>query len=457
MLQVSVPIAHELLGQCIKQSQALVQRASLVGDFSDYESWKAARAQWIEPTAQALAHIYGEDGQAREFTDAATPNDGGQRWQQQYSSDLECVKAATEYLTVLQSDLAFTKVASARPSEAPELSTGSAENAEDTEDAEGAEDAEDAEDAERDDRGAGQAAPEPSAAAAADDAEPAASNDNGQAPEPAASQDDGRAPEPREDAAAQEAPAVPADEAEPEPAGEPSIEARRAEPASAERSSPLAAATLAPERRAANDPSEHDPETHRQPGTGAELSRSPLVGASLAHHTNGSAPAESTNHVGRVPAQARQVFLAHGRNELWKQAVAHLLEHAGSDEITILNERPSERATLVQQIGEHAPGSRYAIVLLTADDVGAPRKEAEAEPYFTPRAHQGVVFEMGFLVAALTPDCVCVLYEDGVEVPCDLEGIAYVRLDLAGTWQPKLLLHLRKAGFDYDLNRLVSV
>ena len=29
------------------------QRASLVGDFSDYESWKAARNQWVEPTVQA--------------------------------------------------------------------------------------------------------------------------------------------------------------------------------------------------------------------------------------------------------------------------------------------------------------------------------------------------------------------------------------------------------------------
>ncbi len=82
--------------------------------------------------------------------------------------------------------------------------------------------------------------------------------------------------------------------------------------------------------------------------------------------------------------------------------------------------------------------------------------ESEDEPYFSPRAHQAVVFEMGFLVAALAPGCVCVLYEEGVQLPCDLDGIAYVRLDLAGTWQPKLLLQLRKAGFDYDLNKLVA-
>ena len=64
---------------------------------------------------------------------------------------------------------------------------------------------------------------------------------------------------------------------------------------------------------------------------------------------------------------------------------------------------------------------------------------------------------MGFLVAALTPHCVCVLYEDGVELPCDVEGIAYVRLDMAGTWKSNLLLKLRAAGFNYDLNRLAPV
>jgi len=97
------------------------------------------------------------------------------------------------------------------------------------------------------------------------------------------------------------------------------------------------------------------------------------------------------------------------------------------------------------------------VILLTADDVGAPRVDSEREPYYSPRARQGVVFEMGVLVAALTPRCICVLYEDGVELPFDMDGIAYVRLDTAGTWQSKLLLHMRSAGFDYDLNRLAPI
>jgi predicted nucleotide-binding protein len=148
------------------------------------------------------------------------------------------------------------------------------------------------------------------------------------------------------------------------------------------------------------------------------------------------------------------VLLAYGRDEGWKQAVEHLLAQAGEHEIRIVSRR-AERGRLTEVLGDETP-ARYAIVLLTADDVGGPRLESDAEPFFSTRAHQEVVFEMGFLVAALSPGCVCVLYEDGVELPYDLEGVSHVRLDLAGTWQPKLLLHLRRAGFDYDMNKLAA-
>ena len=124
MLEVSVPIAHELLTQCVRQGQALVQRASLVGDFSDYESWKAARNQWIEPTAQVLEHMYGGTSHAGEFTQVVTAPSGGQRWQQQYAADLDAVEAAIDLLTVLQSELAFTREDAVASQPAPELMAG---------------------------------------------------------------------------------------------------------------------------------------------------------------------------------------------------------------------------------------------------------------------------------------------------------------------------------------------
>lgn len=375
-LQVSVPIGHELLGQCIKQGQALVQRASLVGDFSDYESWKAARKQWIDPTVQALEHMHGGPREAREFAGAVTCPEGSKRWQEQYAADLRCVEQAIELLTVLQGELAF---ADGRPATGvSELTTGDG--------------------------------PEPEA---------------------------GRAE-------------LPADMGEPP----------RAEPPPRVQDEELPRDPQRPSGRPFAEPPTHETEPPtREHAVGAELAPAQAVGAQLAHHANGATPAERDPAAAGAPATARtrQVLLAHGRDERWKQAVAHLLEQAGEHEIRIVKQRSDDGGRLADALDEEAPTSRYAVVLLTADDVGGPRLESDREPFFSTRAHQEVVFQMGFLVAALSPGRVCVLYEDGVELPYDLEGVCHVRLDLAGTWQPKLLLHLRRAGFDYDMNKLVQV
>jgi predicted nucleotide-binding protein len=391
-LQVSVPIGHELLGQCIKQGQALVQRASLVGDFSDYESWKSARKQWIDPTVQALEHMYGGPREARDFVDAVTCPDDPKRWQEQYAADLKCVEQAIEQLTLMQGELAFAGAGQAAGASGPapgdpQPTSGAAELA------------------------PGDAQPAGSAASAGATAGPPAL-DRGTI--------------------------EPAEPASPVPEMESSTERE------------------APGARPFAEPPPEDAERSGL-GVGAELEPAQPLGSQLAHHANGTTPAERDPTGAAAPARTRQVLLAHGRDERWKQAVEHLLEQAGEHEIRIVNQRSGERDRLADALDEPVTASRYAVVLLTADDVGGPRLESDSEPFFSTRAHQEVVFQMGFLVAALSPGRVCVLYEDGVELPYDLEGVSHVRLDLAGTWQPKLLLHLRRAGFDYDMNKLVEV
>ncbi len=366
MLQVSIPIAHELLAQCIKQGQALIQRASLVGDFSDYESWKSARKQWIDPTVQALEHMYGAPREAREFADAATCPEGTKRWQEQYAADMKCVEEAIDFLTVLQGELAFVEDEGQATGSAAELTAGEG---------------------------------------------------GGEVP-----------PVPREEPTA--------------PDYQPEVREPERAPPEAEHS------------RNGAEPAK-DPGGQENEQIGSELAPAQRMGSQLAPQPEPSAPTEREPAPAPAAMGAREVLVTHGRDERWKQAVEHLLEQAGEHEIRIVKQRSRERGRLAELLGEAHDG-RYAVVLLTADDVGGPRLESEEEPYFTTRAHQQVVFEMGFLVAALSPSRVCVLYEDGVELPCDLQGISHVRLDLAGTWQPKLLLHLRRAGFDYDLNKLVA-
>jgi Predicted nucleotide-binding protein containing TIR-like domain len=184
----------------------------------------------------------------------------------------------------------------------------------------------------------------------------------------------------------------------------------------------------------------------------------PTEGVELEPPTgNGSVSSIPSANPDRLAVGERQgeIFLLHGRDQKRMQAVVSLLESIGSHAITVMHDRADEDRTLVERFAG-AAHLGYAIVLLTADDVGTPRLDPDEAPYFSPRAGQGVVFQLGFLVGALTPSRVCVLYEHGVELPSNLDGLAYVRLDLGGAWQSKLLLELRGAGFDYDTAKLVA-
>ena len=388
------------LAKHLEQGQALLNQARLIGDISDYQGWRAARKPWIELTTETLRHLYGSE-KADTFKRAASALGGGGRWQSEHKRDSQCIEVAIDVLVSLQGRPEFEQEPSVGSELAPER-TGGPILARD--------------------------AREPSPGSLA------------QEPEELAPAPEELAPAPEELAPA---PSVGLEFA-PEPeelAPAPSAGPKLQEPARSQLApTPLAGSELAP-----------------APSVGV-VAQEPAAGAEVVQQSdNGSSlPTMATD--GLTPGRRRQVFLVHGRNEKWKLAVAGLLERAGPNEVTVLNEPSNYRGELVQQSEVQAVGLlRYAVILLTADDVGAPRLDSDQEPYYSPRARQGVVFEMGFLVATFGPRCVCVLYEDGVELPCDLDGIGYIRLDRAGTWQSKLLLKLRSAGFDYDVNRLAPV
>jgi len=309
VLQVS-RIAQELLVRQVEQGHALIERASLVGDCSDYESWKADRQQWITVTAQGVGDIFGSSEQADEFKSVAASRARGQRWQLEYASDVESVRAAVEFLASLGQQLASGQDGNGSMVALPNLSLDSA----------------------------------------------------------------------------------------------------------------------------------------RRPAEDVELEQRSANGSAAAIEAAGAAGPGANE-------REMQIFLVYGRDERQMQAVVRLLEEQGPHEIAVMHDGPDEDRTLVEKFAGAAK-SGYAIVLLTADDVGTPRLDPDEAPYFSPRARQGVVFQLGFLVGALTSRRVCVLYEHGVELPSNLDGLAYVRFDLAGAWQSKLLLELRGAGFEYDPSKL---
>src|SRR5216683_3219775 len=144
---------------------------------------------------------------------------------------------------------------------------------------------------------------------------------------------------------------------------------------------------------------------------------------------------------------ASGVFLVHGRNEGVQETVARFVESLGL-RVTILHEQPNAGRTLIEKFEDHSDVG-FAVVLLTADDVGGLRG-APADSQ-RPRARQNVILELGFFLGKLKRRKVCALYEDGVELPSDYDGVAFVPLDAAGAWRLKLAKELKVAGLPVDL------
>lgn len=145
------------------------------------------------------------------------------------------------------------------------------------------------------------------------------------------------------------------------------------------------------------------------------------------------------------------VFIVHGHDELAKTTVARFLEKLGCKAI-ILHEQPSAGKTIIEKI-ETYTNVDFAIIIYTPDDLGA---KVEKKPDLKPRARQNVIFEHGYFIAKLGRNNVCALLKGDIEKPSDISGIIYVSFDDHGAWQTQIAKEMHNAGYNIDLNRLLS-
>jgi len=145
----------------------------------------------------------------------------------------------------------------------------------------------------------------------------------------------------------------------------------------------------------------------------------------------------------------RTVFVVHGRDEAFKEAVARFLNRLELNSI-ILHEQPNQGRTILEKL-EYYSSVAFAVVLLTPDDIGGPSSDSDK---LLPRARQNVVFELGYFIGKLGRERVCALHSEGVELPSDFAGVAYVPLDRGGAWKVMLAREIKAAGLDVDLNKL---
>lgn len=142
------------------------------------------------------------------------------------------------------------------------------------------------------------------------------------------------------------------------------------------------------------------------------------------------------------------IFIVHGRDQAALNSVARWVERIGLEAI-VLSEQPNEGRAVIDKFRAEAARAAYAVVLLTPDDLGALAGEEER-----PRARQNVVFELGYFIASLGPQNVCALYEGGVEIPSDYDGVVYIPYDRGEGWKLGLARELQRAHIPFNANRI---
>lgn len=151
-----------------------------------------------------------------------------------------------------------------------------------------------------------------------------------------------------------------------------------------------------------------------------------------------------------APDMGNSVFLVHGHNDALREMSARFMEKLGI-EVVILSEQVNRGATIIEKLERHSD-VQFAVVLMTADDIGG--KKGNAVETLQARARQNVVLELGYFMAKIGRHNVCVLYENGVELPSDYYGVVFIEIDDKGAWRYALAKELRQGGLIVDLNRL---
>lgn len=119
--------------------------------------------------------------------------------------------------------------------------------------------------------------------------------------------------------------------------------------------------------------------------------------------------------------ERNRIFIVHGRDRTALLETENIVRRIGLEPI-VLQRMANNGLTIVEKFEKYS-NVRYAIVLLTPDDIGALNSEY---PDYKFRARQNVIFELGFFYGKLGRNNVCCINKANIEIPSDIDGIVYL-------------------------------
>lgn len=165
-------------------------------------------------------------------------------------------------------------------------------------------------------------------------------------------------------------------------------------------------------------------------------------------------PSRARSRVAPGPQTSREIFVVYGHDIDSRTQLEAMLRRWGLEPL-ILDQLPSEGATLIEKLEKYARDDvRFAVVLATPDDEGYARDRSAERKY---RARQNVVLEMGILLAKVGRARVAILLKDQAEMerPSDLQGLIYLAFtDDVDEVKVTLAKEMAKQGIEINVGRL---
>ena len=113
---------------------------------------------------------------------------------------------------------------------------------------------------------------------------------------------------------------------------------------------------------------------------------------------------------------AQRVFITHGHSSEWRAVQAFIEKDVQL--LTIeLEQEPNMGLTIIEKLIDNSVRCNSSVIVMTGDDV-ANGDEA--------RVRENVMHEIGFFQGRYGRSNVILLHEEGVNIPTNLSGVAYV-------------------------------
>lgn len=172
-----------------------------------------------------------------------------------------------------------------------------------------------------------------------------------------------------------------------------------------------------------------------------------IVKRALASHASGVTAATTSTPPSKV-------FVVYGHDTAARTELEAMLRGWGLDPI-ILDQLPSEGATLIEKLERYCLNVGFPVVLATPDDEAYAKGKPDEKKF---RARQNVVLELGLLLAHLGRSKVAILLKDQetMERPSDIQGLIYIsfKTDLAKEAGLPLAKEMAAHGYNTDVKKL---